>query len=52
MVIPLEDANGDPASISAAELIAREDARAAELEKIAIDGVATAVACALVNNGI
>lgn len=52
MVIPFEDANGDPASISAAELIAREDARAAELEKIAIDGVATAVACALVNNGI
>lgn len=52
MVIPLVDANGDPASISAAELIAREDARAAELEKIAIDGVATAVACALVNNGI
>lgn len=52
MVIPLTDANGDPASISAAELIAREDARAAELEKAATEGVTTAVACALVNNGI
>lgn len=52
MVIPLTDANGDPASISAAELIAREDARAAELEKVATEGVTTAVACALVNNGI
>lgn len=52
MAIPLVDENGNPAAISAAELIAREDARAAELEKIAIDGVATAVACALVNNGI
>lgn len=52
MVIPLVDANGDPASISAAELIAREDARAAELEKTAKEGVTTAVACALINNGI
>lgn len=52
MVIPLTDTNGDPASISAAELIAREDARAAELEKAATEGVTTAVACALVNNGI
>lgn len=52
MVIPLTDENGNPASISAAELIAREDARAAELEKAAMEGVTTAVACALVNNGI
>lgn len=52
MVIPLTDENGNPASISAAELIAREDARAAELEKTAMEGVTTAVACALVNNGI
>ena len=52
MVIPLVDANGDPASISAAELLAREDARAAELEKTAKEGVTTAVACALINNGI
>lgn len=52
MVIPLTDENGNPASISAAELIAREDARAAELEKAATEGVTTAVACALVNNGI
>lgn len=52
MVIPLTDENGNPASISAAELIAREDARAAELEKVAMEGVTTAVACALVNNGI
>lgn len=52
MVIPLTDENGNPASISAAELIAREDARAAELEKATMEGVTTAVACALVNNGI
>ncbi len=52
MVIPLTDETGNPASISAAELIAREDARAAELEKVAMEGVTTAVACALVNNGI
>lgn len=52
MAIPLVDENGNPAAISAAELIAREDARAAELEKVAMEGVTTAVACALVNNGI
>lgn len=52
MIVPLTDENGEPASISAAELIAREDARAAELEKTAMDGVTTAVACALINNGI
>lgn len=52
MAIPLVDENGNPAAISAAELIAREDARAAELEKTAKEGVTTAVACALINNGI
>ena len=52
MAIPLVDENGNSAAISAAELIAREDARAAELEKTAKEGVTTAVACALINNGI
>lgn len=52
MAIPLVDENGNPAAISAAELIAREDARADELEKTAKEGVTTAVACALINKGI
>ena len=50
--IPLVDEDGNPSSISAAEWIAREDAKASEIEQAAAEGVTTAVACALMNNGI
>lgn len=52
LTIPLVDEDGNSASISAAELIAREDAKADEITRAAADGVTTAVACALMNNGI
>lgn len=42
----------DGATIKAAEYIAREDARAAEIEKKATEGIETAVICAMKNNGI
>ena len=50
--IPLVDEDGNPSSISAAVWIAREDAKAFEIEQAAAEGVTTAVACALMNNGI
>ena len=42
----------DGSTIKAAEYVAREDARAADLEKVAQEGITTAVICALQNNGL